>query len=131
MRLFHAVFFLTIFLFMWFQTHLGRPHKTPSGVFLVFVLALYAFAAVGSGFFLQSRKLHPAARILRNDRNDSMAVAHWRGLVLVSFCCAENIAILGCFLAVLGASWGLSGPFYAAGLLLLLAWSPRLELLPN
>jgi hypothetical protein len=60
-----------------------------------------------------------------------MAVAHWRGMVPISLCSAEALAILGGFLAMFGATWSFSAPFYAAGLFLLLAWSPRLELPPN
>ena len=41
---------------------------------------------------------------------------------------AETIALFGFALKWLGASWLIAGPFFALAFLLLLAWTPRLDL---
>ncbi len=38
------------------------------------------------------------------------------------------VPLFGLLLKFLGASWNVAGPFFAVGILLMLVWTPRLEL---
>lgn len=50
--------------------------------------------------------------------------------MILSFVFSETIILFGLALRILGVPWKLAGLFYAVGTLLLLACTPKLDLLP-
>jgi hypothetical protein len=95
---------------------------------LVPVLVLVAASAVGAGFLLRSLLVFPSAEKLKVDSQDAATLARWQAGIIASFGCAESVAVLGFVLRFLGAGWNITALFLVATILLLLAWTPRLEL---
>ena len=59
--------------------------------------------------------------------NDPAALNQWRLGMIGSFVFAETIALLGFVLRFLGAQWKIAGSFFAFAILLMLLWTPRLD----
>ena len=126
-RILHAVFLLTMFLYIVVLRLIKTPeHAVPTGIVLVF--ALVAFSDVGIALFIRSRKVRASEEKLRTQPNDPGALNQWRVGMITSCVLAETIALLGFVLRILGAEWKLAGAFFAFAVLLMLLWMPRLDL---
>jgi F0F1-type ATP synthase membrane subunit c/vacuolar-type H+-ATPase subunit K len=125
MRTLFAAFLTTWFLFL-LVIRLGKPPETPVSPLIVTALALAALTDLAIGFTMRKRLLDPALETLARDRENSTALGQWRQGNLIGFCFAESITLFGLVLKFLGAGWNVAGVFFAAGLLLLLLWQPRL-----
>jgi hypothetical protein len=68
----------------------------------------------------------PAAR-LGVDPQDATSLKQWRSGQIVSFAFAESVVLYGFLLKFLGAGWNIAGMFFVVGILVLLAWTPKLE----
>ncbi len=99
----------------------------------MFVLAfgLVALSALGAGLFIRARLMKPAAEKLAADPDDKAAAAQWQRGVVLSLVFCETVPIFGCLTRLIGAPWNVSAIFYAAGIFILLTWTPRLELSPS
>jgi len=125
-RILHAVFLLTMFLYIVVVRLIKTPEQTvPPGMVLAF--ALVACSDVGIAMFIRSRKVWASEGKLRTQPNDAGALNQWRVGMIISFVLAETIGLLGFVLKFLGAEWKIAGAFFAFAILLLLAWMPRLD----
>jgi len=125
-RILHAVFLLTMFLYIVVLRLIKTPDQTvPPGIVLTFILV--AFSDVGIALFIRSRKVRASEEKLRTQPNDPGALNQWRVGMIISFVLAETIGLLGFVLKFLGAEWKIAGAFFAFAILLLLAWMPRLD----
>ncbi len=77
--------------------------------------------------FLRSRYLTSSLETLRTNPSDPQALQKWRSAYVLPFTLAESVALFGLVLKFMGASWRVAGPFFAAAILLLLLWAPRLD----
>ncbi len=125
-RIIHAVFvFATLlYIYMPFLLHL-EEHAISSIIPLAF-----GFVSAGNialALYFRARKITPAEEILGTKPDDEAALGLWQSGVVISLVLCEAVVLFGFVLKVLGASWNVSGIFYAVGLLLMLAWTPRLD----
>jgi hypothetical protein len=51
--------------------------------------------------------------------------------VILSLVFCESVILFGLALRVLGAGWNVAGVFYAVGIVLMLLWTPKLDLPPQ
>jgi hypothetical protein len=125
-RILHAIFLLTMFLYIVILRLIKTPDQTvPAGIVLAF--AVVAFSDVGIAMFIRSRKVRASEEKLRTQPNDAGALNQWRAGMIVSFVLAETIGLLGFVLKFIGAEWRIAGAFFAFAILLLLAWMPQLD----
>ena len=68
-----------------------------------------------------------AEEALRLRPHDTQALNRWRGGTLASLCLCDSIALSGFALPLLGETLHWVLPFYGAAILLMLLWTPRLE----
>jgi hypothetical protein len=68
-----------------------------------------------------------SAAKLSTNSEDTASLKRWRSGVLLSYTCAESVVLYGFALKLLGARWNVAGLFLVVGILLLVAWTPKLE----
>jgi hypothetical protein len=71
--------------------------------------------------------IKPSEESLRSNPNDETALKKWRAGVIVSLGMASTIVLFGVLLRLMGATWNVASWFFIVGILLLLAWTPRLD----
>jgi hypothetical protein len=125
-RKLHAVFLVTIPLYV-FATILLHFQEQPISPLVFAAIALASLWDIALAMLFRSRKITPAVEVLKKNPDDDEALALWRGGVVLSFAFCETLVLFGLLLKFLGASWNVAGIFYAVGLLLMLAWTPRLD----
>jgi len=125
-RILHLVFVIVPFLYIVVLLQL-HPLERPITPILVYALAFECFATIGVGFFLRSRNVIASADKLRTDPQDAVALRTWRSGQIISLTLAESVVLFGFLLKFLGASWNVAGVFFGVGILLLLAWTPKLD----
>jgi hypothetical protein len=123
-RILHFVFVATWFLFLllpWYlgSSSLGLPDYLP------IVLGLVCVSDIAIASVLRTRYISTSAEILRAEPENQAALAKWRMGNVISFTFAQTVTLFGFLLRFLGAQWKVAGVFFAAGLLLLLLWTPR------
>ncbi len=89
-------------------------------------LALYAGLA---GFFFRRTLMRRSEDALAKDATDPKALKQWETGQLIGMSMAEGVVVMGFVVRVVlgGVLWQAS-MFYAAGLLLLLLWTPRMPI---
>jgi F0F1-type ATP synthase membrane subunit c/vacuolar-type H+-ATPase subunit K len=129
-KLLHGVFLLSAILYVWVPTMIRHDASREVPRAVAFTLGLAALSNIGVAIFFRRRMVQPAAERLKRNSEDGGAAKLWRGGVIVSLVFCESIILFGLALRFLGANWSVCGIFYAVGIFLMLAWTPRLELLP-
>lgn len=126
-RILHGVFLATIVMF----AGLGEfvPVETPASPEFVRTLRLVLLPAVvmafGAGFFAGRKRADAAEEILMRDGNDTTALQQWSAGQIVSFACAESIALFGLAMRYLSGSRWVAAPFFVVAFFLMLLWFPR------
>lgn len=92
---------------------------------LQILLALFAGSVVVTLLFFRWRALRPAEEVLRMQPEDAVALRRWRKANLVTLVCAEAVVLYGMALRFMGGTLSQAAPFYAAGVLLMLVFTPR------
>ena len=82
----------------------------------------------GVAAVIRQRMVRPAEEALRLRSDDPTAVGRWRTGNLISYVLCEAVALYGFVLRMLGQTLWQAGPFYAVAILLMLVWTPRLQL---
>jgi hypothetical protein len=126
MRILHATFLTTIFLYLFMLSQI-RPVAHEVQPQLVYGLAFASLTDLGIALYFRARKVQVSEERLRTNPGDVSALAEWRAGTILSFVFAESIALFGVLLKGLGAEWKIAGLFFAFGLLLMLFWTPRLD----
>jgi len=91
------------------------------------VLVFPAFFCAGGAFFFRRRMVQAAEEVLRLRSDDSAALARWRVGNITCLTLCEAVALWGFALRMLGGTFLHAVPFYAVAILLILAWTPRLD----
>jgi hypothetical protein len=125
-RKMHIAFVSTWFLFL-LVLHQLKPMQRPVPVETSGALAAVAIVEIFTSLRLRARQLTPAIHALRANPEDADAMRRWYSGNIVSFTFAEVITLLGVALKFMGAGWNIAGGFFAVGLLLLVVWTPRLD----
>jgi uncharacterized protein YhhL (DUF1145 family) len=126
LRILHGAFLATMFLYV-VVLNIIQPVGKSVSIELVIALGALAAADLNAALFFRSRKLKPAEEKVRMRPDDVAAVNEWRTWNITCFVFAETIALFGFVAKILGAEWKIAGPFFAVAALLLLLWTPRLE----
>lgn len=126
LRLFHVAFIASVPLYVLFAEnvrHRGNGNWT-SWHWVVAGLTLWT--ALG-GFRLRRRIIGRSKEALAKDASNPKALKQWEAGQMIGMASAEAIVLWGVVLRVVlaGALWQAS-LFYAAGLFLLLLWTPRM-----
>jgi hypothetical protein len=101
------------------------PHPNPGGSAIMFeILAGMAVITVGVIFVLRQLTAKLLAGLEAQPEN-AASIARWRGLYIISIALCEVIAMYGFVLRMLGFSLMQVGPFYIAGMALLLLFAPK------
>src|SRR5215467_143966 len=105
------------------------PIRTkPQITFLPVVLAVLALSEVGIATGFRAKLLRPAVARLEQAPGDARALMQWQRGQLLSTAFATTVVLYGVVVRVMGFSWNIAAWFFVAGFLLLLWWTPRLEL---
>lgn len=90
-------------------------------------IGIAALSLLTVGVFFRLKFVRPGAERLRANPDDEAGARIWRTGTIVSLVFAESIVMIGLTVKLIGVSWNLSAIFYVAGILLMLAWWPKLD----
>lgn len=125
-RILHAVMLFTMFLYAVVGEKMGPvPSSLQPTFYRAFVVLATALVLVA--MILRSRILAPALQALKAHPEDPIAWTRWRVGNIITFVLCESVALFGFALRMLGGKLAASLPFYAAAVLLMLLWAPRLD----
>jgi hypothetical protein len=88
-------------------------------------LTVLAVSLVVLLFVIRRIQVLPAEAILEKQPQDAKALMRWRQGYLVTYCLSMSIALYGLVLHFLGFSMSQVGPFFVAGIVLILFLSPK------
>ncbi len=123
----HAVLIATVLLYIVCLHFLQLVQEEASPALVTGLSVAAAGAAVVAALF-RRRLVRPAREALQLNPGDTDALKRWYQGVVISLVICENVALMGFLLRVLGASWQVAGLLFGAAMLLMLAWTPRLEI---
>jgi hypothetical protein len=126
-RILHLAFMTTIFLYLYMLIAILRPPVKAVQPLLVIAFGALAAMDLGVALTLRARQVRASEERLRNNPGDRRALQQWRVGMITSFAFAETHVLFGFLLKFLGADWKIAGPFFAFGVLLMLLWTPRLD----
>lgn len=125
-RVLHAVLIASVLLYIACLYFL-QPVQEEASRALVMGLSLAAASVAVVAASFRRRLVQPARQALQLSPGDTDALKRWYQGVVISLVICENIALIGFLLRVLGASSQVAGLFFGAGLLLMVVWTPRLD----
>jgi F0F1-type ATP synthase membrane subunit c/vacuolar-type H+-ATPase subunit K len=106
------------------------PIQNQISPIMVYAITFVCLNDIGVAVFLRSRMIGPSVESLLSNPSDESALKKWRTGVFVSLVMASTIVLFGLVLKFMGATWNVAGWFFIAGILLLLIWTPRLDVSP-
>src|SRR5579864_3723804 len=128
LRTVQAALLASIFLYAFVaEKMMQRPTNAPSSS-LVTSITILAIAMIFTALVVRSRMVTPAQEKLRDQTDDVEALKRWRIGSLVSLVLVESVALYGFVLRFMGGTRTQSWPFYLAAILIMLVWTPRLDL---
>ena len=130
LRLFHLAFIVSVPLYVWVAEnirHRGSSNRTS----WPWVVTAFALCVALGGFRPRHRIISRSEEALAKDASNLKALKQWESGQFIGLAFAENIVLCGVLLRVVlaGTLWQAS-LFYAAGLSLLLLWTPRMPTTP-
>jgi hypothetical protein len=96
--------------------------------FLPMVLAVLAVGEVGIATAFRGKLIRPAVETLQRAPHDSAALEQWMRGNILSLIFALTVVLYGVIIRMMGFSWNIAAWFFVAGFLLLLWWTPRMDL---
>ncbi|HEV1994298.1 MAG TPA: hypothetical protein VGR03_08205 [Candidatus Acidoferrum sp.] len=126
-RVLHLIFLLTVALFI-INLRMLQPAERGISFLTVSVFVLLCLSDIAIAISFRARMITPSIERLRVNPQDAAALGRWRSGVITSFTFAETVVLLGFMLKILGAGWNVAGVFFVVGILLLLAWAPKLDM---
>jgi hypothetical protein len=130
-RIAHIAFCFSAILYILVPLLVIRVPQGPAPREIVFALGVVAFASLGAALFFRARLVQPSSEKLVVSPDDAGAAKQWRAGVILSLVFCESVILFGLALRVLGAGWNVAGVFYAVGIVLMLLWTPKLDLPPQ
>jgi hypothetical protein len=126
-RILHVCFLIAAFLYVFVLIQI-RPPERPLSAVVIWANAFVCIVIIGMALFFRSRMVSESAAKLYTNPQDIEALQTWRSGQIVSFAFAEAVVLFGFVLKFLGAHWNVAGVFFVVGILLLVAWRPKLDL---
>lgn len=127
-RVLHAGLFLTSIAYIVVPLAVIKAQTKEINPAIVAVVSLIAVSDLGIAAFFRGKMVKSAGETLAQNPEDAGAAAKWSRGVLLSLVFCTSTVLLGLVLRILGAGWNVCGVFFIAGILLLLAWTPKLDL---
>jgi len=127
-RIVHAAFFLTSILYMLIPMVAFKTQTKEVRPAIILAISFVAVSDMGMGILYRNKFSPPLTEALARNLDDAAASRKWFIGVVRSFVFCEMTILFGLALRILGTSWNISGLFFIAGILLLLAWTPKLDL---
>lgn len=124
LRIIQAAVLISVAFYVAIAEKVG-PHEARDVKQLQTILMLFAGSLVVTILFFRQRVLRPAEEVLRMQSEDAVALRRWRTANLVTLLCSEAVVLYGMGLRFLGGTLSQAAPFYAAGVLLMLVFTPR------
>lgn len=124
MRVVQGAMLLSIVFFAALGEFLPAAEEAPPQILRI-VLAGLAAANILFAVVLRTRLVGAAAETLRTRPADTTAIQDWQRGTIVCLAMAESVGLFGLVQKLLGAAFWEVMPFYAAGFVLLLIWTPR------
>jgi len=125
LRLIHAAFILSWFLFILLTVYIIHPVDKLTGMTVPLALGVAALSSISIAQTLRQKLVVAPAEELARQPDNAALLQRWRSGNIVQFAFAESVTLLGLVLKLLGASWPVAAPFFAVGLLMLLLNAPR------
>lgn len=127
-RMLHAGFFLASIAYILVPLVVIKTQTKEVNPVIIGMVFLLAISDLGIAIFFRARLVNPVTETLAQNPEDAMAAARWsRGVSLSLVFCMATV-LFGVALRILGANWNICGLFFVTGILLLLAWTPKLDL---
>jgi len=124
-RLIHIALLTAIPLFGWLAENI-RIHNSGAWTWRHWLSAGAAVYVAWGGFYMRRRLVASSERVLATTA-DPKALKNWEAGQIIGMAMAEGIVTWGAFVRImLGCALWQAALFYAAGLFLLLLWTPRL-----
>lgn len=126
MRLVQAAFAVSMLLIVCI-TQSVRGYGCSNWRFWHWVMAGLALWAVFGGSQVRGRAIRRSERLLASDSSNPKALRQWQAGQIIGMAFSEAIVLYGVVVRMVldGTLWQAS-PFYAAGLVLLLLWTPQM-----
>jgi hypothetical protein len=124
MRIFQFIFLATIMGYAYVAELSSRSTSAVQPVIVV-SCSIIAVLTLLVAFVLRRRLLPSAIEALQ--RGDANGVGRWRSANILSMVLAESIGMFGLVLRIMGGSRQVAWPFFIGAIILLLAWTPRLD----
>src|SRR5262249_13082574 len=103
------------------------PVERPISPVLVAAVAFVCLNDLGVAVFLRHRTVRPSVERLLANSDDALALKQWQNGVILTLTMAFTTVLFGVTLKLLGAGWNIVSWFFAAGVVVLLAWAPKLD----
>ena len=126
LRFFHFMFVRTWFLFI-LCIQVVKPQARTVQPMIFYALAIVVIMDMALGVALRKKRVDAPIEVLRREPENGGALAQWRAGNIFSFAQAETVTLFGVALKFLGANWSFAGIFSLLGLVLMLLWTPRLD----
>lgn len=127
-RMLHAGLFLVSIAYILVPLLVIKTQTKEISPAIVAAVSLIAVSDLGIAAFFRSKMVKSAEETLAQNPEDAGATAKWSRGVLLSLVFCMSTILFGLVLRILGASWNFCGLFFVVGILLLLAWTPKLDL---
>lgn len=126
MRIIHGAMLLAAMMYvvLAFVLKMGAPAK--NAPLLWGVVGGVAVGTVIAAYFVRQLLVRPAGALLALEPDNAEAVTRWRTGTVLSLVMCETVVLFGLALKFLGAFIGVSGFFFAIGIVLLIFWTPRI-----
>jgi len=125
LRLIHAAFILSWFLFVLLTVYIIHPVHKLTGMTVPLALGVAALSSISVAQTLRPKLVIAPAEELARQPDNAALLQRWRSGNIMQFAFAESVTLFGLVLKLLGASWPVAAPFFAVGLLMLLLNAPR------
>jgi hypothetical protein len=130
-RILHIVFLFASIAYAVVAYYVRQAARSEVQLTVVAAIGMAAIGFLGIATFFRTKFVEPGAEALRNNADDAVAASQWRTGTIVSLAFAETVAMFGMVARFVGTPWKFSGIFFVVGILVLLAWTPRLDLAPR
>jgi hypothetical protein len=109
-----------------FVAEIGRSRGSSNWTWRHWLVTGLALWSVSAGFHLRHRLLHRSEQALAKDASNLKTLRQWEVGQIIGLAMAEGVVQWGLVVRmVLGGALWQASLFYAAGLFLLLLWTPR------
>jgi hypothetical protein len=123
LRLLQLAMMASIILYVLMGERLA-PLRVPNAA-VFYVISLVSITTIGIILVVRRTLVQQSLDTLRDRPNDAAALTRWRSGYIVTYALAESQALFGLVLRFLGFSLSQVAPFYVAGFILMLFFSPR------